>query len=197
MLTPKQTDILRFITDHQADYGQAPSLRQIGTAFAITARAVQQHIDALKRKGVLVDHTPQTARYQLPNTTRSLPLLGSIAAGSPNGSCEQSDAYFEFSPDFFGPHDALFALMVKGDSMSGDGICDGDTAIIRRRATMDDPNAIWAIRIDADEFTLKRIRMTPPTIALCPSNPTLREWSVSEDRIEIIGKLIGLVRRLV
>jgi len=197
MLTDKQSQILNFITKYQTDYGQFPSLRQIGGAFSITVRAVQQHIEALKRKGVLLDHTPQTACYRLPIHGPALPLLGSIAAGDPVGAYEQQDAYFELSPEFFGPHDSLFALHVKGDSMSGDGIYDGDTAIIRQKPQFDDPHAIWAVRIDADEFTLKRIGLGEKWIELRPSNPALSPWSVDVDRVEIVGKLIGLVRRLV
>ena len=66
MLTEKQSQILSFIQQFRDTYGQFPSLRQIGNEFNVTVRAIQQHIDALKRKGVLTEHQPKTATYQFP-----------------------------------------------------------------------------------------------------------------------------------
>lgn len=228
MLTEKQNQILTFIQNFRDTYGQFPSLRQIGSEFNVTVRAIQQHIDALKRKGVLTEHQPKTATYQLPNEFQyRIPLLGSIAAGTPLEAIERTDTYVEISPDYFGPNRQLFALEVHGDSMVGDGIKEGDTAIIRRQSDMPDEETIVAVRIDADEFTLKRLALVRGTthqesgaaaktegvidtlvengaddtanavcIELRPSNPIYSPWQVAVDRVEIVGKMIGLVRKI-
>ncbi len=197
MLTAKQEAIYAFIQQFRQTYGQFPSLRQIGSEFSVTVRAVQQHIEALKRKGMLKDHQPNTATYRLPDTFQyRIPLLGSIAAGEPLSAIERTDAYVELSPDYFGPNRTLFALEVQGDSMSGDGIHDGDTAIIRKETALPDPDTIVAVRVDADEFTLKRLALIHDKVELRPSNPTYLPWTVAMDRLEIIGRMIGLVRKL-
>lgn len=197
MLTAKQEAIYGFIQQFRQTYGQFPSLRQIGTEFSITVRAVQQHIDALKRKGILQEQQPNTATYRLPEAFQyRIPLLGSIAAGEPLSSIERTDTYVEISPDYFGPNRSLFALEVRGDSMSGDGIRDGDTAIIRKETVLPDPETIVAVRVDADEFTLKRLALIQDKVELRPSNPTYSPWTVAMDRLEIVGRMIGLVRKL-
>lgn len=197
VLTDKQQQILDFIQQFRQTYGQFPSLRQIGTQFSVTVRAVQQHIDALKRKGALTEHQPKTATYQLPNEFQyRIPLLGSIAAGTPLEAIERTDSYVELGPEYFGPNRHLFALEVHGDSMSGDGIQEGDTAIIRRHGQIPDTETIVAVRVDADEFTLKRLALVDQMIELRPSNPTYKSWQVAVDRVEIVGQMIGLVRRL-
>jgi repressor LexA len=197
VLTEKQQQIYDFIQHFRQTYGQFPSLRQIGNQFSVTVRAVQQHIDALKKKGVLTEHQPKTATYQLPNEFQyRIPLLGSIAAGSPLEAIERTDSYVELGPEYFGPNQHLFALEVHGDSMSGDGIREGDTAIIRRHAAHPDTETIVAVRIDADEFTLKRLALIDQMVELRPSNPTYQPWQVAMERVEIVGKMIGLVRKL-
>lgn len=197
MLTEKQQQIFDFIQQFRQTYGQFPSLRQIGGQFSITVRAVQQHIDALKKKGVLTEHQPKTATYQLPNEFQyRIPLLGSIAAGTPLEAIERTDSYVEIGPNYFGPNQHLFALEVHGDSMAGDGIREGDTAIIRRHPKIPAPDTIVAVRVDADEFTLKRLAVIDQMIELRPSNPTYHPWQVAMDRVEIVGQMIGLVRKL-
>ncbi|NBV41347.1 repressor LexA [bacterium] len=197
MLTDKQQKILDFISDFRRSYGQFPSIRQIGAQFAITARAVQQHIDALKRKGALEERQPVTAAYQLPGEFHyRIPLLGSIAAGQPLSAIERTDSYVEISPDYFGPNRNLFALEVRGESMTGDGIRDGDTAIIRQQTTVPNPETIVAVRVDADEFTLKRVSYLNDKVELRPSNPVFSPFQVAVDRVEIVGQMIGLVRKL-
>jgi len=197
VLTEKQRNVYDFIQQFRQTYGQFPSLRQIGNEFSIAVRAVQQHIEALKRKGMLEEQQPVTATYRLPGDFNyRIPLLGSIAAGEPLSAIERTDSYVELSPDYFGPHRNLFALEVRGDSMSGDGVRDGDTAIIRNHSELPDSETIVAVRVDADEFTLKRLAIIDGMVELRPSNPQYQAWQVTMDRVEIVGRMIGLVRKL-
>ena len=87
MLTPKQKEILDFITAYTKEHGYAPSLEEIGTEFELKAvSTVHQHVEALKKKGFLLKGMNQPRGIQTlretPDTTE-IPLLGLIAAGSP------------------------------------------------------------------------------------------------------------------
>jgi len=87
-----------------------------------------------------------------------------------------------------------FALEVKGDSMIDAGILDGDTVIIRRADTADS-GAIVVALIDKHEATLKRLRRKGDSVALEAANPAYETRIFGPDRVEIQGRLIGLLRR--
>ena len=78
--------------------------------------------------------------------------------------------------------------------MSGDAIADGDIAMIKRQQEAN-KNDVLALRIE-DEITLKRLRLSGDRAELLPSNPLHDIRSVPADRVEIIGKLVGIVRKL-
>ena len=82
-----------------------------------------------------------------------------------------------------------FALRVRGDSMIGAGILDGDKVVIRPQQTAEDGQIVVA-RID-DEATVKRLRRKDNQVWLMPENPAYAPIDGSQ------AELIGLVKAVV
>lgn len=200
VLTSKQREVFDFIRQYKASQLQLPSVRQIGKHLHITSRAVQQHIIALKKKAYLRHQDPITSSYALIEEERNIlpspqiPWVGSIAAGSATTGFAVEDRFVPLDQSFFGRQKNCFALQVAGNSMSGDYIKDGDIAIIATELDYRSHD-ILAVQIDCDEFTLKRVSKRKNTVTLIPSNPDFPIKEYSSDRISIVGKYIGLIRK--
>lgn len=196
-LTRRQAQILEVIRQTVARTGGMPSLRQIAQHFSIQHNAVVGHLKALERKGYLMRQSPQTSSFQLVDAKvlpHRVPLAATVPAGPPQMVYDQMDQYLDFSPSYFsgGP---LMAVRVAGDSMAGDAIMDGDVAMIQVQ-----PEAhardIVAVRVGGDEVTLKRIRLRGDKVELIASNPAYPPRRVPAAEVEIIGKLVGIIRRV-
>ena len=123
----------------------------------------------------------------------NIPMVGRIAAGTPIEALQEVTAQIPVPAGMIkgGSH---FALEVKGDSMIDAGILDGDTVIIRRADTAETGAVVVAL-IDKQEATLKRLRRKGDSIALEAANPAYETRIFGPDRVEIQGRLIGLIRR--
>lgn len=129
---------------------------------------------------------------------QGFPLVAQIAAGSPHEAYayQQQDMLF-FSYDYFGGGD-LKALSVEGQSMLGDAIDDGDIVIIDTRladVTSLPPSRIVAVRVLGGEFSLKRIALAGDRVELIPSNPDYSSRFYPQEDVEVLGVMVGLVRR--
>jgi len=122
-----------------------------------------------------------------------LPLYGRIAAGTPIEALRDQSATIGVPATLIGRGDH-YALQVEGDSMVEAGILDGDTVIIQRCETADN-GAIVVALIDNIEATLKRLRRRGASIALEPANPAYETRIFGPDRVNVQGKLVGLLRR--
>lgn len=122
-----------------------------------------------------------------------LPLYGRIAAGTPIEALRDQSTHAEVPSGMIGAGDH-YALEVAGDSMVDAGILDGDTVIIRRTDTAEN-GAIVVALIDSGEVTLKRLRKKGNTIALEAANPAYETRIFGPDRVQVQGRLIGLIRR--
>jgi repressor LexA len=123
----------------------------------------------------------------------NIPMVGRIAAGTPIEALQEVTAQIPVPAGMIkgGSH---FALEVKGDSMIDAGILDGDTVIIRRADTAETGAVVVAL-IDKQEATLKRLRRKGDSVALEAANPAYETRIFGPDRVEIQGRLIGLIRR--
>lgn len=123
----------------------------------------------------------------------ALPLYGRIAAGTPIEALRDESNYLQVPQSLLGRGDH-YALEVEGDSMVEAGIFDGDTVIIQR--TEDAENgAIVVALVDREEVTLKRIRRRNGAVALEPANQAYETRLFPPDRVQVQGRLIGLLRR--
>ncbi|MCC6469316.1 MAG: transcriptional repressor LexA [Alphaproteobacteria bacterium] len=136
---------------------------------------------------------PAAAVPAEPTEAVRLPLLGKIAAGAPIEALSNPSNSIDIPASLLsrGEH---FALTVEGDSMIDAGIYDGDTAVIQRCDTADN-GAIVVALVDSNEVTLKRLRRKHGSIALEPANPVYETRIFGPDRVQVQGKLVGLLRR--
>jgi repressor LexA len=122
-----------------------------------------------------------------------LPLYGRIAAGQPIEALRDQGSTVEVPAGLLasGEH---YALEVSGDSMTGIGIMDRDTVIIRRGDVAESGDVVVAL-VDDTEVTLKTLRRHRNSVALEAANPSYETRIFGPDRVKVQGKLIGLLRR--
>ncbi len=122
-----------------------------------------------------------------------LPVLGSIAAGTPITAIQDEIDRLSVPVELLGRGEH-FALEVQGDSMIEAGILDGDTVIIQKAQTARSGDIIVAL-IEREEATLKRLRKKGESIALEAANPQYETRIFGTHQVEVQGKLVGLIRR--
>jgi repressor LexA len=149
-LTERQQDVLTFIGAFTVQHGMPPTVREIGERFRVTPRAAFDHLRALERKGALkrresagrTSRALTVARPPQAGEFRRVPVLGRIAAGAPLLAEEHRDGELPLAASALpGPAEDFFALRVRGDSMIGAHICDGDLVIVRKQSSAE-PNEI-------------------------------------------------------
>ncbi len=192
MLTKRQREILKFIEDYIRIHGVAPSIRDIATKFGIQVRAVSDHLKALERKGYIRKIPRKGRGISLVKSIRSVPLLGFIPAGELTFTEAFFGDYIPVDPSVFGTGE-IFALKVKGDSMIGDHIVDGDIVFIKRQDTVEN-GEIAAVLVDG-EVTLKRVYLRGEKVILEPSNSEMSPIVVNASEVKILGVYAGLLRR--
>ena len=165
-LTNKQSQVLQFICSCIELNSCPPTVREIASHFHVTPRAVQIHLEALRKKGFLADADKRSRSLRvlspaadsgfIPPAVRQIPLLGTVAAGLPLLSEENYEGYINLPDSYIKSGKTYFALTVRGNSMIDAGILDGDKVVVRPQPTADDGQIVVA-RIE-DEATVKRLR---------------------------------------
>jgi len=189
-LTPKQRQVLNFILERLHTMGSPPTIREIARHFGFSSTGSPRvHLRALARKGYL-RLNPQISRgIEVLAQAIGIPIVGRVKAGGLELAVEDVEGYLDLSRVF--PYEeTIFALRVRGDSMVGAGIMDGDLAIVRRQPLAEEGEIVVALI--GEEATVKRFFKEPQGIRLEPANPAY-EPILSKDAI-IVGKVIGLIR---
>jgi repressor LexA len=193
-LTDRQREIYEFIRGKIESRGYGPTVRDIGDAFGIKSpNGVMCHLKALEKKGLILREEGKARAIQLADyrgPQHGLPLLGRVAAGVPTLAVEQEER-LELD-DLFGRPDH-FALQVRGNSMVEDHIDDGDFVVIRKQETAENGERVVAM-ID-NEVTLKRFYREKDRIRLEPANGDMEPIVVRPDEANILGVLVGVVRK--
>jgi len=201
-LSPVQEKVLEFIRLHLSREGIPPTVREIGRVLGTKSSTVHFHLKALEKKGYLRRTAAKARSLQIAGLKKScaeIPLLGSVPAGPPLLAVENIEEYLPLDPDFWklktGKPGNLFALRVKGKSMTGDGIQDGDIVIVREQERVE--NGELAVAMVDGEATVKRFRQEGGKIILQPSNPEFSPLVYRSGGPEprILGKVVGVVRR--
>lgn len=198
-LTRRQEEIFHYIVDYTNEKGYSPSIREIGDRFNISSlRGVTVHLDALKRKGMIErSNIPRSIQvthpfFNLPRNARTLPLVGTIAAGAPILAEENIEQLIPVPLEMVKKIKEAFLLRVRGDSMSGEGILPRDLVVIKPQKVASNGDLV-AVLLDG-EATVKRIFFDRPYVRLVPSNPSYQPMVVPGSEVNIIGKVIGLLR---
>lgn len=207
MLTERQQQVLDYIRDTTNQRGYPPSVREIGDAVGLSSPStVHSHLSTLVRQGyltrdpakpraiVVVDNArdARPARPARSQNLRDVPVLGRIAAGTPILAAEHVDEVLTLPVDLVG-NDPVFLLEVKGDSMIGAGIFEGDLVAIRSQPDANDGEIVAAL-IDGEEATVKRLSRRGGKVELISENPAY-EPMVFSDGVELIGKVVSVLRR--
>ena len=192
VLTPRQQEILDHVKTYQRAHGLMPSLREIQAHFKLGSVAtVAEHMEALQKKGVLQRNPGKARALLLPRrgTVMPIPIFGTIPAGRPSANEELAEGHVPIDPTIFklGSREEAFALRVRGNSMEGAGILDGDLAILACR----EPKArdIVAALVDG-EVTLKRLSFNRGKPVLLAENPRYAPIAPSEE-LRIQGVYVG------
>ncbi len=199
-LTPRQAEILTYITDYNELKGYAPTLQEIGDQFGLSSVAtVHKHISNLVDKGYLARQRRNASRDLAVvdqsdpiNGMASIPLLGTVAAGLPIEALDDQEQ-INLPEEWLGKG-RTFALRVRGDSMIEEQIRDGDTVVVEARETARNGETVIAL-VDGDSVTVKQYYREGAQIRLQPANPTVPVLIVGEERVRIQGVVIGVLRR--
>ena len=197
-LTARQKAIYDFLLKNIREKGFAPSIHEIGRQFQIAStNGVSDHLKALEKKGYIrrvgkraIEVVNALGKAVL-TATRDVPILGKVPAGKPLLSEENIEGLLSI-PDDMGSG-KLFALQVRGDSMIGAGILDGDKVIVKQQGTAENGEIVCAV-ING-EATLKRFFKKDGVVTLKAENEKYAPIAVSEGEFRIAGRVVGLLRK--
>lgn len=211
-ITARQKQVYDFIATYQKQYRYPPTLQEIAGHLDINGNlGVMRHLAALEKKGYLT-RTPGISRSIRLNTSTIsypespermihsddqfslfLPVVGTVRAGMPQPPEEDIQEHYSIDRTV-ARSGGTFFLKVKGDSMIGAAIREGDLALIRPQATAQDRDIVVAL-VDG-EATLKSFYREADHIRLQPENPAFEPIVVrsGEGEVTIIGKMVGLFR---
>jgi len=201
-LTQKQQEVLEFIQSYLSKHGMAPSVREIAEALGKSAQAIQQHIESLRAKGHL-QHQPSKSRANVPvqpqiytsEHVNEVPIVGRVQAGLPVLAEENFEGTL-LLPREWTSNDRVFLLRVRGDSMKDAHILAGDLALIRQQRSAENGEIVVA-RLNESDATLKRFYRRSNRVVLKAENPKYDPIETTGDGVEVIGKVIGIYRKVV
>ncbi len=197
-LTDRQKEIYDFLLSTIREKGYAPSIPEIGRKFKIAStNGVSDHLKALEKKGYIrrvgkraIEVLSAVGKPVL-TAVRDIPIVGRVPAGKPFLSEENIEGSLTITNDM--GSGKLFALQVKGDSMIGAGILDGDRVIVKQQGTAENGEIVCAL-IEG-EATVKRFYKKDSIVTLKAENEKYAPITVSAGEFRVLGKVVGLMRK--
>ena len=208
-LTPRQLQLLKVAADFKDNRCYCPTIGELAFEMGISRSTAFEHIGELRKKGLLTSLPGKARSLQLTckaqellnrlaenvtnvgvSSSSGIPLAGTVAAGFPIEAVEQKETLS--LPALFADRGDVFALEVKGDSMTDDGICDGDYVICRKSPSADNGQLVVAI-ISDENATLKRFYKEKSCVRLQPANDSYEPIYSDKCRIEAV--VIGMIRK--
>ena len=198
-LTARQQQVLDFIADSQTATGLLPTTREIQQHFGFASQtAAVNHLRALEKKGVIQRSAGKARAVALTvhlerERIIDVPIYGQIAAGYAETVEQENDGMVSIDAASLGVGKGrpVFALKVRGDSMTGAGIHDGDLVILEHREPQ--PGAVVAALIDG-ETTLKRYVRQRGQPYLKAENPRFPDLIPSRELL-VQGVMVALIRK--
>ncbi len=184
----KKQEILQFLTDFIRENGYAPSVREICHAVGLQSTAtVHYHLNALRDEGLISMDDLKKRTITLPDAQRAdrIPVVGVVTAGVPILAVENIEGYIPWEGE-----SGCFALRVRGDSMIGAGILDGDKVVVRPQKTAENGEIVVAL-LD-DSATVKRLKRKNGEVWLMPENPAYTPIDGRE--AQLIGRVKAVIR---
>jgi repressor LexA len=200
-LTPGQQRLFDYLKDAIHRTGSAPSLRQAAQELGVSHTAVSQGLKQLAQKGLVrrQGHYSRTLHLLTPSGEtaaaqrwREIPVVGRVTAGLPLYAQQEWEGSLVLDSALYrGQH--LFALRVRGDSMLGAGILDGDLAVCTPRQYAQN-GEIVVVLIHGEEATIKRFFLHRDHVELRPENPDYPVMRYGFDEVLVQGRVIGIQR---
>lgn len=204
-LTNRQREILDIIEKHIERFGYPPTVREIGDACRLKSpRSVSQHLDSLEEKGYIKRTRDKSRAMEVVKPFKgnvregavvSLPLIGTIPAGSPAQAVEDWETVYSVDETLFGDREA-FLLRARGESMTGAHIVDGDLLVVHPSRTVENGDIVAVLL--GDDATVKRLWRSGEDTFLEPANDEMDPIRLDpeDETIRILGTVIGLIRRI-
>jgi len=197
-LTERQKEVLSFIADYIGTHSYPPTIRDIAEYFTMSVKGAHDHVTALKRKNCLRQNgkRSRTMELTLPREEENsgvlieIPIVGTVAAGIPILSEENREGTLTMHQSMLKRSHEYFALKIRGDSMSGAGIMDGDMAVIEKQNVV--KNGEIAVAVVDDAVTLKRFYRENSRIKLQAENPAFKPIYCQD--VRILGRLSQVIR---
>ena len=202
-LTAKQRQFIAYLERYITRNGQAPSLRQAAADQGVSHGAVSQMIRMLEQKGALRREGRYSRTIHLLNrmgeaaeATRwvAVPVIGRIAAGLPLYAQQEWDGSIVIDGSVYTGNN-LFALRVRGDSMTEAAILDGDLVICEPSQYAENGDIVVAL-VDHEEATVKRFFRRRDHIELRPENAAYSPMRYGFNQVLVQGQVVGVVRAL-
>lgn len=189
VLTEMQKKVLAFVQESIRERGYPPSLREIGAKLGIAApSSAAYHLKILEAKGLL-ERTSSVSRGLRPvEHPFRLPILGRVGAGGGMIAQEDVEGYLSLDADM--ARQAHYLLRVRGESMEGAGILEGDLVQVRRQDWGDDGQIVVAVV--EEEGVVKRLTRRGPKWRLESAHPG---YAPIQESFKVLGAVVGLIRR--
>ena len=184
----KREQILNFLTQFMNEHGYAPTVREICNAVGLQSTAtVHYHLNALRDAGLIEMDEMKKRAISLPDAQRAdrIPVVGVVTAGVPILATENIEGYIPWDGE-----SGCFVLRVRGDSMIGAGILDGDKVVVRPQPDAENGQIVVAL-LD-DSATVKRLKKTGRDVWLMPENPSYEP--IPGNEAKILGRMKALIR---
>ncbi len=215
MLTERQHKLLTYLREYQTQYGYSPSFEEMRVALGLKSKSgIHNLLSALQERNFIrklnnraraidvlrpdvltssaIEKQTEPQNNQ-PKETEQLPLMGTIAAGTPIEAIADESNFIDVPPHMV-THGHYFALEVSGDSMVDAGIRHGDTVIIKKIDHANTGEIVVAL-VNREEATLKYFYPENNRITLRAANPRHPDQHYHPEQVEIQGKLHALLRQ--
>jgi repressor LexA len=209
-LSSKQQSIADFIQRFWRDKGYPPSIRDIVAGCGLSSTSVADYnLKILERKGYIRRHREVSRGIELPDSAYPsgrrlyIPIIGQIAAGEPipvpdTGAWDITAAAdtIEVTRDLTRGREGVYALKVKGSSMTDALINDGDIVLMQYVNAVENGEmaAVW-LKTER-EATLKKFYAEAGCVRLQPANSRMKAIYVAPDNVEVQGRVIAVIRQI-
>ncbi len=194
MLTERQRRVFDYLKEFLEEKGYPPTLSEIAARLGLSRVGAMKHLLVLERKGY-IRRSRRARDIELIGVpkSRNVPVLGRVQAGEPLLAVENIEGEVAIDSTM-AKGEKIFLLKVKGDSMIEAGILDGDFVLVRPQSHVE--RGEIAVALIEDEITVKRFFREGDKVKLQPENAALSPIIVKSSEVKIVGKIIGLFRRI-
>ena len=197
-LTPLERRVYHYLIDFLAENTYQPSIREIAKKFRIkSTKTVSDLLASLSQKGFIERDQSRSRGVRIVGfsgtaNTQPVPYYGKVHAGEPALIPEHRESFITMDRRFL-PSDDVFFLRIKGESMIGRGIFDGDYVMVSPSTRAKDGDIV-AARL-GDDATIKTLTHRGATVVLEPANPTERSIEVGpRDDFAVLGVVCAVFR---